>query len=112
MVKISGVVIKGKEIGRKLGFPTANIEVSASLDLNPGVYAGKTSVSGHKYKSAIFVPRGGKVIESHIIGFSDDLYGQEIEIEIQEKIREIRKFNNEEELTNQIEKDIDIVAKK
>jgi len=107
MIKVSGVVIKGKQKGRKLGFPTANIK--ASNFPTSGVYQGFTEISGRKYKSAIFIPERANFIESHIIGFSGDIYGQVIMVEIGKKIRDIRIFSNEKDLIEQITKDIDII---
>lgn len=101
---VSGRVIKGKGKGRRLGFPTVNLELHEKIE--SGVYAGLVNIDNRKYKAGIFVSPDKKFIEAHLIGFSGDLYGIEIEIEIREKVREIMKFGSDEELEEQIKSDI------
>ncbi|MDO8241101.1 MAG: riboflavin kinase [Candidatus Moranbacteria bacterium] len=103
--KISGIVVKGKQKGRKLGFPTANLALNNST-IQSGVYVGKANFAGGKYTAAIFVPDSGDLLEAHILDFQGDLYGQEIEIEIGQKIREVMKFENKAGLIKQISKDL------
>jgi riboflavin kinase / FMN adenylyltransferase len=105
MNSIKGVVIQGEKKGRKLGFPTANIQVVSDLDLEQGVYSGHTIIKGEKHKSALYLA-GGKIIEAFIFDFQGDLYGQEVYVEIIEKIRNKKKFKNEVEAIKQITKDI------
>ncbi len=107
MMKIIGIVIRGKQIGRKLGFPTANIKVENKL--NSGVYSGEVIINTENYKAAIFVPLSGECIEAHILDFDDDIYGEEIEILIGKKIREVNKFKNNLELKEQIKKDLELI---
>ena len=106
---MKGIVIKGKQRGRILGFPTANI--SYENGIASGVYAGKVYFEGNEYRAAIFYGNDKKIMEAHLLDFSGDLYGQEIEIEVGKKIREVMKFENEEELKNQIIKDIVYINK-
>jgi riboflavin kinase/FMN adenylyltransferase len=106
---MKGIVIKGKQKGKELGFPTVNIELED--DLASGVYGGKVNVDGRRYRAAIFCGTDRKILEAHILDFSGDLYGQEIEIEVGKKIREVMRFENEEELKNQIIKDIEQIKK-
>jgi riboflavin kinase / FMN adenylyltransferase len=106
MTKVSGVVMKGKQLGRELGFPTANIK--AKLILDSGVYIGEVILDNQKYKAAIFIPQIENFVEAHILNFSSDIYGKKIEIIIGKKIREVRKFENDDELKNQIKKDLKI----
>lgn len=109
-LKIVGKVIHGQENGLKLGFPTANLNFSGKLET--GVYGGNVEFEGKKYKAAIVYFPEKSLVEAHILGFSGNLYDQEIQVEIGEKIREIIKFKNSEELINQINKDIEIIRKK
>jgi riboflavin kinase/FMN adenylyltransferase len=104
-MKIKGTVIKGKQKGQGLGFPTVNIEYENGLA--SGVYSGKVNFQGKEYQAAIFYGNNKKIIEAHLLDFSGDLYGQEIEIEIEKKIREVIRFENIEELKKQIAKDIE-----
>lgn len=112
-VSVSGVVMKGDKIGRKLGFPTVNIENHIDI-ISEGVYATETIINGVKYKSVTNI--GGKPtirdgvnrIETHIIDFNKEIYGEEITIEFIKKIRDIIKFDNINDLIGQLEKDIAI----
>lgn len=101
-------VIQGKGKGKKLGFPTVNIELRKKIE--SGVYAGSVKIGGEKYKAGIFVGKDKKILEAHLIGFSGDLYEKKIEVEIQERIREAKKFGSNEELKRQIKKDIELIC--
>lgn len=107
MKKIIGQVIKGSGRGRIIGFPTVNIELRDKL--RSGVYGGIIEIDNKKYKAGVFIGRDGKILEAHIIGFSGNLYREEIEVEIGKKIREVMKFNSNKELRQQIEKDINLI---
>lgn len=121
---LEGEVIHGAQIGRTIGFPTANIRYPEHIARLPfGVFCGKVCIrdsSGSRPLNDIIVRSivnwGMKptvnntkepVVEIHIIGFEGDLYGQNIEVEILKKIRDEKKFNNLEELKTQIEKDVE-----
>lgn len=122
---IQGNVIKGNQIGRTIGFPTANINYPEKIVKIPyGVYAAKIIGRGKsrgKYRgeygehSAIvnwgMKPTVNKnsepVAEVHILGFEGDLYGQDIEVEVLKKIRDEKKFGSLEELKAQIKKDVE-----
>lgn len=107
-LKIRGKVIIGEQKGRILDFPTANVETEEKI--KSGVYAGEAIVKGKKYQAAIFVPENKTYIEAHILGFSSDIYGKIITVIIGEKIREVLKFKNDEELKKQITKDIEKIC--
>ena len=111
---ISGRVITGDGVGRKLGFPTANLD-AAGLVLPPnGVYLGLAKIKEKSRPVALnigFRPTlatGGPQlrVEAHLLDFTGDLYGQELEIEIGEKLRDERKFGSLEELKAQIARDV------
>lgn len=112
--KISGTVIKGNQIGRTIGFPTANIDYPKEKVKMPfGVYSTNVTVKGKTYKGMLnygIKPTINKeckpVAEVHIIEFNNDIYGENIQIEILDKIRDEKKFNSLEELKQQITKDI------
>ena len=106
--RISGKVVRGKRKGKTLGFPTVNIELREKIE--SGVYAGSVNVGGRNYKAGIFVNTEKTLLEAHIIGFSGDLYGKEIKVGLGKKIREVMKFESEEELKEQIKKDIKIIT--
>ncbi len=104
---VSGIVVEGKKKGRELGFPTANIILLEKMD--GGIYAGKTSISDREYLGAIFVYPGGGLFEVHLLDFDGDLYGQAIKVEVGEKIRDSKHFDNVEDLKAQIATDIDYI---
>jgi drug/metabolite transporter (DMT)-like permease len=103
---IMGTVIEGKQKGRELGFPTANIEVD--VDLAVGIYSGVVVIDGKKYDSALYFS-GEKIIEAFIFDFSGDLYGKKVRVEIIDKIRDKKAFKNDEEAIEQITKDVMII---
>lgn len=113
---ILGKVVPGKKIGNKLGFPTANIEPLINFVLpKNGVYSTKTIVDGVKYISATSVGynptfRENSIkIESHIIGFAQDIYDMNIELVFVEYLRDEIKFESVELLKKQILLDINKV---
>lgn len=106
-------VISGDARGRQMGFPTANqIPDSEVTMLKFGVYKTETEVDGKKYNSITNIgirptyKTETPIAETHIVGFSGDLYGKIIKVNFLEFIREERKFNGLEEVKNQIEKDL------
>jgi riboflavin kinase/FMN adenylyltransferase len=111
---ISGRVVEGDKIGHKLGFPTANLDV-ANLILPPnGVYSGCTKLKGQFYRVALNIGLRPTVaekktrlrVEAHLLDFSGDLYGVELEVEMGEKLRAEKKFASLAELREQIARDI------
>ncbi len=116
--EIKGNVIKGKQLGRTIGFPTANIEINDDLLIpNNGIYATKVYVHNDVYYGATNIGynptvNGDKLsIETNILEFDEDIYGQVIKIEFLERIRDEKKFNSLEELKAQLKKDTDYVYK-
>ena len=110
--KISGKVIEGDGYGRKIGFPTVNLEFKNKREEDfpsDGVYAGTGTLESKAYKAGIVIGPGDK-IEAHLIEYSGDAYGKEVMLEINKFIREYKNFNTEEELIAQIKKDIEICS--
>ena len=108
---IEGVVIGGNRLGRKLGFPTANIAVDESLDIENGVYSSKVIVDGESYVAMTnvgvrpSVDGSKRLLETHLFGFEGLLYGLTLRVELYEKIRDEKRFDSVDELRQQIEKD-------
>ena len=110
---ISGRVIKGNQIGRTIGFPTANIECDFMQKLLPadGVYAGKLHVNGHTYNAMANLgsrPTIGskqRKLEVHCIGTDINLYESEVRFELFKFLRGIEEFANLEALKKQLEVD-------
>jgi len=110
---INGKVIYGKQLGRTIGFPTANLLLNEDTLLpSPGVYATATYVDGNKFASMTnigFNPTvtqdGELTIETHLLNNKQNLYGQNLRIEFYEKIREEMKFDGLDALVEQLERD-------
>ncbi|MEO6035483.1 MAG: bifunctional riboflavin kinase/FAD synthetase [Verrucomicrobiota bacterium] len=116
---LAGKIVEGDQIGRTLGFPTANLE-SADLVLPPnGVYAAHAEVSGKTCRAAVNIgvrptmesPTPRLHVEAHLLDFAGELYGKEIELTFVEKLRDEKKFPSLEELKQQIRKDIEAAKK-
>ena len=116
---LSGNVIQGKQLGRELGFPTANLLLDEDVFLPTfGVYYGVIEVDTKKFNCIINIGLNPTVdtedsvkIEAHILDFDDDIYQKDIKLFLKNFIRNEKKFDNIDELKNQIMKDIDSVKK-
>jgi riboflavin kinase/FMN adenylyltransferase len=111
---IAGRVIEGDKLGRQLGFPTANLDPSG-LALPPsGVYAIHAIVGGKTHRAVLNIgtrptlnnPNPPIRVEAHLLDFTGDLYGEELEIIFAEKLRDEQKFPSLDELKAQIARDI------
>lgn len=110
---ITGKVIKGKQLGAKLGFPTANIEVNFNLSLpKPGVYVTRTKLGKTLYSSITnvgFNPTFNQKtynIETFILDFNKNIYGKEVEVRFLQRIRDEIKFTNLDDLCQKINEDV------
>lgn len=108
---ISSKVIRGQNLGAKLGFPTANLEYPDRIIKLPfGVYQArimdKQAVLNWGKKPTVGDFK--EILEAHILNFEADLYGKVLEIEILKKIRDEKKFANVDELKEQIKEDIKV----
>ncbi len=110
---IEGVVVKGDQRGRELGYPTANVRLSETLHPAYGIYAALVQVEGEDrwLPSAtnigirpMFELKVGQV-EAHILDFSSDIYGKVLRIRLVKKLRGEAKFDSLDALINQIEED-------
>ena len=117
---ISGKVVKGMQLGRKLGFPTANITYDNNEKILPknGVYYTVTIIKEKKYISITNIGIKPSVqesncisIETHILDFNQSIYGQNITIVFIDRIRNEIKFNHINDLIDQITKDVSTVRK-
>lgn len=111
--QIEGVVQGGRRQGRMLGYPTANIEYPPNkVLLKEGVYVSSVIIEQEKYKAVSNIgthPTFDDVhfnVETFLLDFEGDLYGKKIGIEFYERIRDTVKFSSEQELINQLKKDI------
>lgn len=113
---VEGPVVKGFQNGRKLGFPTANVCYDEAMAIpKEGVYAGITYVNGKRLKSVINVgnnPTFGAdkvTIESHILDYNENLYGEYIRVSFAKRLRGEIKFDSLAELKQQINEDAQLV---
>ena len=110
---IVGLVVEGKHNGEKIGFPTANLELDYPYVLpRIGVYMGFVKLLNSKYKALISVSThptimelNAPLIEVHLISYKGDLYGREIDVQFVKYMRDIFKFDDVEQLKEQLQKD-------
>lgn len=111
---LTGTVVNGKGLGKKLDYPTANIKIEEPYKLIPknGVYVVKAHIEGKTVFGMMNIGTNPTVdgknrsIEVHFFDFSKDIYGIQIEIEILERLRDEQKFESLEVLKNQLSKDL------
>jgi len=115
---LKGKVVGGQQIGRTLGFPTANIEPDDENKIIPamGIYAVWVDYEGKKYKGMLDIGRrptlhkdSDLTIEVHLIGFSGNLYGKVLKLEFVERFRKEFLFTDIESLVNQLRLDQEYV---
>lgn len=110
---LSGIVIKGDELGRTMGFPTANIQLSKEKILpKDGVYAVDAIVKGNKLRGMMNIGVRPTItisdeqrVEVNIFDFNEDIYGEHIKVEVLKKIRNEKQFASLDELKTQIQND-------
>ena len=116
---IDGVVQKGRQVGKKIGFPTCNIDIQDYVLAKPGVYAVKVLRSNNsKYLRGIanlgYRPTFNQkkiLLEVHLFNYSGNLYNKLLSVEFLKFIREEKKFKNVNQLKFQIKKDLNIAKK-
>ena len=112
-VVVEAEVVSGNKLCRKLGFPTANMDISNRTDITNGVYRSRITIDGVEYNAMSnvgirpSVVSTGRWLETHIFDFNGDLYGKVLTVCLVEKIREERKFSSVAELRAQLEHDME-----
>ena len=111
--KLIGRIIHAKGLGKKMGYPTANLELVDNFVIPKyGVYDTDIIINGKKFKASTnigtnpTVEHDGIKIEAHILDFDEDIYGEIVELELLEFVRPELKFDSIEELFEQIAKDV------
>ncbi len=109
-----GEVVQGNQMGRQLGFPTANLRISHPLKLIPaiGVYAVTVIVRDRIYKGMLNVGYRPTLTEDliltcevHILDFSEDIYGETIQVRFMDRLRDEKRFAGKDELIRQLQDD-------
>ncbi|MDB2554561.1 bifunctional riboflavin kinase/FAD synthetase [Porticoccaceae bacterium] len=110
---ITGRVVYGQQLGRELGFPTANVQLNRYSAPLSGVYAVLVNIDGAVYQGAANVglrPTVGDllkpILEVHLLDFEADLYGRRFEVEFVTKIRDEEKFTSLDKLIESIQRDV------
>jgi riboflavin kinase/FMN adenylyltransferase len=110
---VRGMVVKGKKIGKLIGFPTANLMIKGYLIPRKGVYAAHVVMDDKRYKGVLSIGPAPTFhiedfsFEVHFLDFEGDIYGREIAVEFVERLRGVEKFKDVEGLKNQIRQDIE-----
>ncbi len=110
---LTGTVVTGEQLGKKIGFPTANIHITEEYKLIPktGAYVVKSNINGQLVFGMMnigvrpTVSGANRTIEVHFFDFNKDIYNQQITVELLYFLRDEEKFNSVNELKEQLEKD-------
>lgn len=93
METYTGIVEAGSKRAAVLGYPTINIPLT-DTDVS-GIYAALVKVGEEEYEAVAFADQKRKVLEAHILDFSQDLYGWNVKINLLKKVRESKKFTDD-----------------
>ena len=110
--RIRGMVTHGAGRGAKIGFPTANVHAIDTLLPGEGVYAGRARVEGNAWPAAINIGANPTFdeqqhkVEAHLIGWSGPLYGQPLELDFLQRLRDIHHFASAAALQTQLAEDV------
>lgn len=116
---LKGRIVAGHQVGRKMGFPTANIQVNNPFKIIPanGVYAVWATVDSQRYKGMLNIGNRPTVdndpknsIECYLLDFDGNIYNHEIEVEFVDYLRAEKRFDSLESLTHQLQQDAAYVA--
>ena len=119
MIVIEGTVEHGDQRGRLLGFPTANIPLD-NEHIEDGVWGAIVRLEPNRQVPAavsigrrrtFYAEKGQRLLEAHLLGVNEDLYGQRIRVELATKLRPQRAFENIQSLTEQLNQDVQNVHK-
>ena len=117
-ITLIGEVVHGKGLGRTVGMPTANLQVTMGDLPATGVYATRIQIDGEIYNSITNIGRRPSVdadrnitVETYILDYQEDIYGKKVVLEICHFLRPVIRFQSLEEVREQVERDI-VGAKK
>lgn len=111
---LSGKVVQGKALGRTVGMPTANLLIADGTMPENGVYVTRIRIGNEAYASVTNIGRRPTVddeahitVETHIIDFDREIYGEQAVLELHKFLRPIQKFASLQEVKRQVEKDVE-----
>ncbi len=117
--QIMGIVSKGSQRGREIGFPTANLERIDAIVPKSGVYAGRAwlpmenetrlTAAVHIGPNPTFDDDGAVKVEVHLIDYDGDLYDQPLRVEFVDRVRDVQRFDSSDDLKVQLQKDVQSV---
>ena len=110
---LSGTIVKGKQIGKTIGYPTANLKIAEDYKIIPknGVYVVRSIIHGEVFYGMMnigvnpTVDGKDETVEVHFFELHQDIYGEKIEINVLDRIRDEKKFESVNHLKSQLEKD-------
>ncbi|HWY39385.1 MAG TPA: bifunctional riboflavin kinase/FAD synthetase [Chthoniobacterales bacterium] len=112
---ILGTVVRGDDLGKKIGFPTANLSAHSEQFPPNGVYAAEARIDGELHRGVVNLGvrptvtsgKSERVLEIHLFDFNRSIYGQDLEVRFVKFLRPERKFENVDTLVAQIRRDVD-----
>ena len=114
-VIVIGKVVRGKALGRTVGMPTANLCITEGTMPEEGVYATRIRIGDGVYTSVTNIGRRPTVddesyitVETYIINFDEEIYGEQAVLEVHKFLRPIQKFNSLKEVQKQVQKDVEM----
>lgn len=116
---IEGTVVKGFQVGRTMGFPTANIQVDSDKLLpQNGVYAVTVEINKQLYAGMLNIGKrptlnngDNTTVEVHVLNWHGDLYGENLKLNFKQRIRDEKQFDSLKQLEDQLKKDSDMVKR-
>lgn len=116
---LTGKIIEGDKVGRQLGFPTANLDFTGLVLPPNGVYTAHAVVDKKSFRAAVNIGIRPTIktsspqlhVEAHLLDFSGDLYGSEMELIFGDKLRDEQKFSSVDALKQQVAQDIEAVKR-
>jgi len=114
-VIVTGTVIHGRDAGKAIGFPTANLQLNKPLEIKEGVYYGVATLNGNTENCVLSYGTtpmfGTKTFEVHLFGKHEDFYGETLTVEIRGFIRTMEKYDTLDQLSTAIKQDVSIAVK-
>ncbi len=110
--RIRGLVVHGAQRGRKLGFPTANVDAIDTLLPGPGIYAGRALAQGKWWPAALSIgpnptfDEHALKVEAYLLDFDARIYGDPIEIDFLARLRDVETFESVDQLVAQLHRDV------
>lgn len=115
---LTGKIVHGKALGRTVGMPTANLCIQNETLPASGVYASKLKIGDKIFDSVTNIGNRPTVdrdkeitVETYIFDFDENIYGEDVSLEVLKFLRPVQKFNSLEEVYEQVKKDIEIAKK-